>query len=56
MSPCLLLDQHGYLKLVDFGFAKRVFGRTYTMCGGAVPDIARNTSSPIPFTSAHDAV
>jgi serine/threonine protein kinase len=31
----LLVDAHGYLKLVDFGFAKRVYGRTYTMCGTA---------------------
>ena len=29
----LLVDTHGYLKLVDFGFAKRVYGRTYTLCG-----------------------
>ena len=31
----LLLDARGYLKLVDFGFAKRVHGRTYTLCGTA---------------------
>ena len=24
---------HGYLKLTDFGFAKVVEGRTYTLCG-----------------------
>jgi len=29
----LLLDNRGYLKLVDFGFAKYVEDRTYTMCG-----------------------
>jgi len=31
----LLLDADGYLKLVDFGFAKRIGarGRTYTVCG-----------------------
>jgi protein kinase X len=30
----LLLDQHGFLKLVDFGFAKRLTeGRTFTQCG-----------------------
>ena len=29
----LILDAYGYLKLVDFGFAKRVYGRTYTLCG-----------------------
>ena len=40
----LLVDQHGYLKLVDFGFAKRVFGRTYTLCGTVdylAPEIVR---------------
>jgi len=29
----LMVDAHGFLKIVDFGFAKRVFGRTYTLCG-----------------------
>ena len=31
----LLLDNHGYVKLVDFGFAKQIgFGRkTWTFCG-----------------------
>lgn len=29
----LLIDSDGYLKLTDFGFAKRVEGRTYTLCG-----------------------
>lgn len=29
----LLLDSIGYLKLVDFGFAKRTRSRTYTVCG-----------------------
>ena len=29
----LMVDAYGYLKLVDFGFAKRVYGRTYTLCG-----------------------
>eukprot|EP01130_Rhizamoeba_saxonica_P004570 TRINITY_DN1867_c0_g1_i1.p1 TRINITY_DN1867_c0_g1~~TRINITY_DN1867_c0_g1_i1.p1 ORF type:complete len:464 (-),score=95.63 TRINITY_DN1867_c0_g1_i1:79-1470(-) len=31
----ILLDIDGHLKLTDFGFAKRVRGRTYTMCGTA---------------------
>lgn len=38
----LLIDKNGYLKLVDFGFAKRVLpepdgtaGKTYTLCGTA---------------------
>ena len=29
----LLLDREGYLKITDFGFAKRVEFKTYTLCG-----------------------
>ena len=29
----LLISADGYLKLTDFGFAKLVEGRTYTLCG-----------------------
>uniref|UniRef100_A0AC34QGD0 cAMP-dependent protein kinase n=1 Tax=Panagrolaimus sp. JU765 TaxID=591449 RepID=A0AC34QGD0_9BILA len=29
----LLIDNNGYLKITDFGFAKRVKGRTWTLCG-----------------------
>jgi len=29
----LLLDETGYLKLADFGFAKKVEDKTYTLCG-----------------------
>ncbi|XP_067952175.1 cAMP-dependent protein kinase catalytic subunit 1-like isoform X4 [Watersipora subatra] len=29
----ILIDTHGYLKVTDFGFAKRVKGRTWTLCG-----------------------
>eukprot|EP00127_Corallochytrium_limacisporum_P006634 Clim_evm13s232 gene=Clim_evmTU13s232 len=29
----LLLDSSGYLRVVDFGFAKRVTNRTWTLCG-----------------------
>lgn len=29
----LLIDSDGYLKVTDFGFAKRVKGRTWTLCG-----------------------
>ena len=29
----VLLDAQGYLRIVDFGFIKRVRGRTWTLCG-----------------------
>eukprot|EP00967_Tisochrysis_lutea_P005772 scaffold6845_cov41-Tisochrysis_lutea.AAC.3 len=29
----LLLDQFGYLKITDFGFAKKVADKTWTLCG-----------------------
>ncbi|KAI9475461.1 MAG: camp-dependent protein kinase 10 [Benjaminiella poitrasii] len=29
----ILLDQRGYIKMTDFGFAKRVIDRTWTLCG-----------------------
>ena len=29
----LLLDKQGFIKITDFGFAKRVAFKTYTLCG-----------------------
>jgi serine/threonine protein kinase len=29
----LLVDADGYLKLIDFGFAKEVHSKTWTLCG-----------------------
>lgn len=29
----ILLDTQGHVKLTDFGFAKRVLDRTWTLCG-----------------------
>lgn len=29
----LLIDKFGYVKVTDFGFAKKVKGRTWTLCG-----------------------
>jgi serine/threonine protein kinase len=29
----ILLQNNGYIKLTDFGFAKVIKGKTYTLCG-----------------------
>lgn len=29
----LLLDRHGHVRICDFGFAKKVYDRTWTLCG-----------------------
>lgn len=43
----LLLDKNGYLKVIDFGFAKNLGGkRTFTLCGTPdylAPEILKNT-------------
>ncbi len=44
----LLIATDGYLKLTDFGFAKVVDGRTYTLCGTPeylAPEILLNKGS-----------
>jgi protein kinase A len=49
----ILIDAEGHLKLVDFGFAKKVENReTYTLCGTPeylAPEVIRNTGTyPLP--------
>jgi len=29
----LLLDREGHVRICDFGFAKKVYDRTWTLCG-----------------------
>lgn len=29
----LLLDRQGHVRICDFGFAKKVYDRTWTLCG-----------------------
>jgi len=45
----ILIDAEGHLKLVDFGFAKKVENReTYTLCGTPeylAPEVIRNTGA-----------
>jgi serine/threonine protein kinase len=46
----LLIAEDGFLKLTDFGFAKVVDGRTYTLCGTPeylAPEILLNKGTPI---------
>ena len=41
----LLLDRDGYIKMVDFGFAKQTRGQTWTLCGTPdylAPEIVSN--------------
>ena len=46
----ILINTNGYLKLTDFGFAKIVDGKTYTLCGTPeylAPEIILNKGKPI---------
>ena len=47
----LLFDCDGYLKLVDFGFAKVVRDRTFTLCGTPEYLARRPRSSPTKGTA-----
>merc|ERR1712060_46408 len=41
----IMLDRRGYIRLVDFGFAKQIKDRTWTLCGTPeylAPETIRN--------------
>ena len=47
----ILIAKTGYLKLTDFGFAKRINGKTYTLCGTPeylAPEIILNKGHGMP--------
>lgn len=47
----ILISQVGYLKLTDFGFAKKINGKTYTLCGTPeylAPEIILNKGHGMP--------
>lgn len=47
----ILITKSGYLKLTDFGFAKKVVGKTYTLCGTPeylAPEIILNKGHGFP--------
>ena len=35
----VLLDYRGHVKITDFGFAKQVYDKTWTLCG--TPEVSR---------------
>ena len=48
----ILFTANGYLKLTDFGFAKRCLGRTFTLCGTPeylAPEIILCQGYELPF-------
>jgi serine/threonine protein kinase len=48
----ILIEKTGFLKLTDFGFAKIVEGRTYTLCGTPeylAPEIILNKGMVLKF-------
>jgi serine/threonine protein kinase len=47
----LLLDQEGYLKVTDFGFAKKIKAKTWTLCGTPVYHIIHILSLSLSLTS-----
>lgn len=56
----LVLDNSGYLQVVDFGFAKKVRDRTFTLCGTPeylAPELiqGKGTASSAPSALRHAA-
>jgi serine/threonine protein kinase len=43
----VLLDRRGHVKITDFGFAKQVYDKTWTLCG--TPEVRKCFSKPQVF-------
>jgi serine/threonine protein kinase len=59
----VLIDDVGYLKVVDWGFAKEVIDKTYTLCGTPeylAPEAVQGTCIRVhilgPFSASHNTL